>query len=67
MCIQVRHTACNTQDLASWYVSSEIDGIPMCSNEGLLTTVLRDQWGFKGWVLGDDGAVRMMMETVRTN
>ena len=43
---------------------SEIDGVPMCSNFDLLTGVLRDNWGFKGFVLADDGAVRMMIDTV---
>ena len=30
-----------------------IDGVPCTSNKYLLTDVLRDQWGFKGFVYSD--------------
>lgn len=33
-------------------------GVPACSNKALLTTLLRDQWNFDGYVVGDAGAVR---------
>ena len=33
-------------------------GVPACSNKALLTTLLRDQWDFDGYVVGDAGAVR---------
>ena len=32
---------------------NSIDGIPCTSNKYLLTDVLRDQWGFKGFVYSD--------------
>ncbi|MET9291091.1 glycoside hydrolase family 3 C-terminal domain-containing protein [Streptomyces sp. NPDC003077] len=30
-----------------------LNGKPSCGNEDLLNTVLREQWGFKGWVMSD--------------
>lgn len=41
---------------------SEIDGIPCVDNTRLLTDVLRKEWGFKGFVLSDLGAIRMSLE-----
>ena len=40
----------------------EIDGIPMVDNKWLLTDVLRNEWGFKGFVLSDLGAIRLSLE-----
>jgi beta-glucosidase len=40
----------------------EIDGIPMVDNKWLLTDVLRKEWGFKGFVLSDLGAIRLSLE-----
>jgi len=40
----------------------EIDGIPMVDNKWLLIDVLRKEWGFKGMVVSDLGAVRMSLE-----
>ena len=34
-----------------------INGVPACANEWLLTTVLQQAWGFRGYVTGDCGAV----------
>lgn len=34
-----------------------IDGIPACANSKLLTKTLREDWGFKGYVVSDCGAV----------
>ncbi|MBV7531059.1 glycoside hydrolase family 3 N-terminal domain-containing protein [Chitinophaga sp. sic0106] len=44
----------------------EIDGLPMVFNRWLLTDVLRKEYGFKGFVLSDLGAVRMGLENHRT-
>lgn len=32
-----------------------VDGIPACASELLMTTILRDKWGFEGYVLSDCG------------
>jgi len=40
---------------------SEIDGIPCVDNKWLLTDLLRKEWGFKGFVLSDLGAIKMSL------
>jgi beta-glucosidase len=35
-----------------------VNGVHACSNGALLTDILREQWGFTGWVLTDFGAGR---------
>jgi beta-glucosidase len=37
-----------------------IDGVPCAADPWLLTTVLRDEWGFQGFVLSDLGATRRL-------
>ncbi len=39
---------------------SETDGIPNTANHWLLTTTLRQKWGFRGFVLSDLGALNML-------
>lgn len=39
---------------------NEIDGIPCTANPWLLRQVLREQWGFRGFVITDCGAVDML-------
>ncbi len=41
---------------------NEIDGIPATGNKWLLTEVLRNQWGFKGFVVSDYTAVNEMTD-----
>jgi beta-glucosidase len=36
---------------------SALDGIPDCANKFLLTDLLRNKWGFKGYVVSDCGAI----------
>jgi len=36
---------------------NRINGIPACANKELLTDILRKEWGFKGYVVSDQGAV----------
>ena len=37
----------------------EIDGVPAAGNKWLLTDVLRNEWGFNGFVISDLGAIAM--------
>jgi beta-glucosidase len=41
---------------------NDIDGVPCTGNPWLLNTVLRDEWGFQGFVLSDLGAIRRLYE-----
>ena len=34
-----------------------INGVPCCANHFLLTDLLREQWGFRGYVVSDCGAI----------
>jgi beta-glucosidase len=38
----------------------EIDGIPCAASRELLTTTLRGEWDFEGFVVSDYGAIRML-------
>lgn len=38
----------------------DLNGVPASGNKWLLTDVLRDQYGFEGWVVSDANAVRSM-------
>ncbi len=42
---------------------SELDGVPCASNKWLLTDVLRKEWGFKGIVVSDLGAIKYIQTT----
>ncbi|RVT75286.1 glycoside hydrolase family 3 protein [Flavobacterium sufflavum] len=42
---------------------SELDGIPCAENHWLLTDVLREEWGFKGIVVSDLGAIKYLQTT----
>lgn len=42
---------------------SELDGIPCAANQWLLTDVLRKEWGFKGIVVSDLGAIKYLQTT----
>jgi len=39
-----------------------VDGIPATGNKWLLTNVLRDQWGFKGFVVSDYTGINEMIQ-----
>jgi beta-glucosidase len=38
-----------------------VNGIPATGNRWLLTEVLRKEWGFKGWVVSDNNAVKDLL------
>jgi beta-xylosidase len=40
---------------------SEIDGVPVAADAGLLTGVLRDEWGFEGTVVSDYWAIAFLL------
>jgi beta-glucosidase len=40
----------------------EIDGIPVTADPFIFKKVLRDEWGFKGFVLSDLGAIRRLYD-----
>jgi beta-glucosidase len=42
---------------------NEIDGIPSHINHWLLETVLREQWGFPGYVTSDGNGLQMLYQT----
>jgi len=44
----------------------DLDGIPCVDNKWLLTDILRKEWGFKGMVLADLGAIRISLENHAT-
>ncbi|MGA9348510.1 MAG: glycoside hydrolase family 3 N-terminal domain-containing protein [Anaerolineae bacterium] len=48
---------------------NSLDGVPCSCNHWLLTEVLRDEWGFEGFVVSDYGSVIHIMEkhTVAAN
>ena len=41
---------------------NEINGTPVCADRALLTDLLRGQWGFRGQVVSDCGAIFDMVE-----
>lgn len=49
----VRNT--DVQEVMCAYHS--FDGMPCCGNSNLLTSLLRDEWGYKGLIVSDCGAI----------
>ncbi|WP_010188078.1 beta-glucosidase [Sphingomonas sp. PAMC 26605] len=43
---------------------NKVNGDWACENHTLLTDILRGQWGYKGWVMSDWGAVHSTAKTV---
>jgi beta-glucosidase len=41
---------------------NRVNGVPACGNEWLLNKILRKEWGFKGYVVSDCGAIGDMYE-----
>jgi len=44
---------------------SEFDGVPCSASKLLLTTILREEWGFEGYTFADYGAVIMLQSMHR--
>ncbi|XP_043915951.1 probable beta-D-xylosidase 5 [Protopterus annectens] len=40
---------------------NRINGVPSCANKKLLTDILHTEWGFKGYVVSDEGAIEFIM------
>ena len=38
-------------------IISRINGVPACANQQLLTNITRNEWGFKGYIVSDAGAI----------
>lgn len=34
-----------------------LNGVPTCANEELLTRITREDWGFRGYIISDAGAI----------
>ncbi len=45
---------------------SEYEGVPAAASKLLLTTILREQWGFPGWVFSDYCSIEMLHSFHRT-
>ena len=41
---------------------NEVDGVPCAADRELLTTILRDEWGFDGCVVSDYFSIRQLAE-----
>lgn len=48
------------QAMAVMAAYNDIDGVPCTGNPWLLNTVMREEWGFKGFVLSDLGAIERL-------
>ncbi|MEE6484296.1 hypothetical protein FKM82_013830 [Ascaphus truei] len=40
---------------------NRVNGVPACANKMLLSDVLRTEWGFRGYVVSDEGAVEFII------
>ncbi|MGH9407714.1 MAG: glycoside hydrolase family 3 N-terminal domain-containing protein, partial [Terriglobia bacterium] len=45
---------------------NEVNGVPNAVNKWLLSDILRDQWGFQGFLVPDSGAVNSLVTGTRT-
>jgi beta-glucosidase len=55
----------NGHAMAVMAAYNEIDGIPCTANPLLLLDILRKEWGFRGFVLSDLGAIRELVDKHR--
>jgi beta-glucosidase len=57
---------CEAGALSLMPAYSEYEGVPASANRLLLTRILREEWGFRGYVFADYGAVSMLHTFHRT-
>ncbi|HXR74942.1 MAG TPA: glycoside hydrolase family 3 N-terminal domain-containing protein [Bryobacteraceae bacterium] len=57
----------NGQAMGVMAAYNEIDGIPCTANPLLLLDILRKEWGFRGFVLSDLGAIRELVDKHRVS
>lgn len=57
-------TEANAKGIMAAY--HEMDGIPTIANQWLLTDILRNEWGFDGFVVSDLGAIRLLVNKHKT-
>lgn len=55
------HAAINAGAATVMSAFPSLNGVPVTANAHLLTQILRDDWGFKGFVVSDWGAVRELL------
>ena len=53
--------------LHNYCSACRINGIPSCAHRGLLTDVLRNEWGFQGFVISDSGAIKNIVTEHKYN
>ncbi len=56
-CVQEAHA----QSVMGAY--NRVNGVPCCANVTLLRKILRDEWGFDGYVVSDCGAIQDMYQS----
>ena len=44
---------------------NEVDGVPATGSREMMTTILRDEWGFDGFVISDMGAISLLHNVYR--
>lgn len=58
----MKPAVCEGHAMAVMAAYPEIDGLPITANPHLLVEILRKEWGFKGFVLSDLGAIRHLYD-----
>lgn len=48
----------------NYLLFNSINGIPACANKYLLTDVLRNEFGFNGYFISDEGAIEYIMTVI---
>jgi beta-glucosidase-like glycosyl hydrolase len=53
----------SNQLIGGFFLLVIVNNIPSCASSFLLTEVLRDEWGFDGYVVSDCGAIDCIQNT----